>query len=154
MYQCLAKRQAHFWHNFQNQYLESIKFSKDITGKKNSGLTPKVNDLVIIHAKDPRLQWRKAVVVKIFPSSDGQVRKCQVQTATGQTIRAVRDLYPLEMQVEGYTDDKLQQEKIHLSKNDFIGFEDPKPPNRASLILEMLSATVDKANKRNSQSQV
>ena len=58
------------------------------------------------------------------------------------------------MQVEGYIDDKLKQEKIHLSKNDFIGFEDPKPPNRASLILEMLSATEDKANKRNSQSQV
>ena len=154
LYQCLAKRQAHFWHNFQHQYLESIKFSKDSTGKKNSGLTPKVNDLVIIHAKDPRLQWRKAVVTKIFPSSDGQVRKCQVQTATGQTIRAVRDLYPLEMQVEGYIDDKLKQEKFHLSKNDFKGFEDPKPPNRASLILEMLSATEDKANKRNSQSQV
>ena len=93
-------------------------------------------------------------MVKVFPSSDGQVRKCQVQTATGQTIRAVRDLYPLETQVEGYIDNKLQQEKINLSKNDFIGFEDPKPPNRASMILEMLSATEDQANKRKSQSLV
>ena len=164
LYQCLTKRRAQFWHNFQQQYLDSIKFSKDATGKKNSGLIPKVSDLVIIHSKDPRLQWRKAVVIEIFPSSDGQIRKCKVQTATGQTIRAVRDLYPLEMQVESYSDEKLRQETIHLSRaeeerkkaqlNDFEGFEDPKPPNRASMALEMLSVSEEKANKRETQSQV
>ena len=124
LYQCLTKRRAQFWHNFQQQYLDSIKFSKDATGKKNSGLIPKVSDLVIIHSKDPRLQWRKAVVIEIFPSSDGQIRKCKVQTATGQTIRAVRDLYPLEMQVESYSDEKLRQETIHLSRA-----EEERKPN-------------------------
>ena len=143
------------------QYLESLKYTKDTKGKANSGHIPKAGDLVIIHSKDPRLQWRKAIVLEVYPGIDNQIRKCRVRTATGETIRAARDLYPLEIEVEEYVDDRAKDENIRLrgpdhkirAENkerypDFEGFEDPNPPNRALMALELLSKREEQANAK------
>ena len=161
LYQELEERQARFWKNFQLQYLESLKYTKDTKGKANSGHIPKAGDLVIIHSKDPRLQWRKAIVLEVYPGIDNQIRKCRVRTATGETIRAARDLYPLEIEVEEYVDDRAKDENIRLrgpdhkirAENkerypDFEGFEDPNPPNRALMALELLSKREEQANAK------
>ena len=140
LYQALEERQARFWQNFQNQYLDSIKFSRDATGKKSSGLSPQVNDLVIIHSKDPRLQWKRAIVKEILPSKDGQPRVCKVQTTSGLTTRAIKDLYPLEMQAEDFADKRAAEEAKALSGASFEGFTSPKPPQRAVMALELLKA--------------
>ena len=141
MFQATAKRKANFWHSFQNQYLESIKFAGDVSQKKNSGLIPKIGDLVIIHSKDPRLQWRKAIILEVFPSTDGQLRKCRVKTSTGQSIRATKDLYPLELNTEMYID--LYKFNKRADENDFEGFDNPQPPDRAQLALELLGSLKD-----------
>ena len=161
LYQDLDKRQAHFWKNFQHQYLQSLKYAKDTSERNNSGIIPQVSDVVIIHSKDPRLQWRKAIVTEVYPSDDGAIRKAKVKTATGYTIRAVSDLYPLELQSEQYLDKRRLEEnkrlagpdlKVRLQNmnkhNDFEGFESPNPPSRAQLALKMLSATEKRANER------
>ena len=93
--------------------MDSIKFSRDATGKTGSGLSPQVNDLVIIHSKDPRLQWKRAIVKEILPSKDGQPRVCKVQTTSGLTTRAIKDLYPLEMQAEDLQTKRLLRRPRH-----------------------------------------
>ena len=150
MYLSIAKRKANFWHSFQNQYLEAIKFAGDVSQNKGSGLTPKVGDLVIMHSKDPRLQWRKAIILEVFPSTDGQLRKCMVKTTTGQSIRATKDLYPLELSTEIYID-KYKFEK-RADENNFEGFDNPQPPDRAQLALELLGSLKDKSDRDSHQS--
>ena len=114
------QRKNCFWKHFQAQYLESIKFSQDTSRKKGCGLMPQKGDLVIMHSHDPRIKWRKAVVINPIESEDGIVRKCLVKTSTGQTIRATSHLYPLEINVE----DCIEFRKDHKCEesNDFEGF--------------------------------
>ena len=114
------QRKNAFWQSFQRQYLESIKFSVDTSHSKGSGLTPKEGDLVIMHSHDPRIRWRKAIVIQPIASDDGSIRKCLVKTSTGQTIRAINHLFPLEINVEDCID--YVKEKKLAESNDFEGF--------------------------------
>ena len=135
LFQATAKRKAQFWRAFQNQYLEAIRFTRDVSEKKGSGLLPKAGDLVILHSLDPRLRWRKAIILEVFPSNDGELRKCLVKTSTGQSVRATKDLYPLELSTEIYIDQyKLDK---WAEENDFEGFDNPQPPARAQLALKL-----------------
>ena len=134
LFQATAKRKANFWHTFQAQYLESIKFTGDVSERKGSGLLPKAGDLVILHSTDPRLQWRKAIVLEVFPSNDGKIRKCLIKTSSGQSVRATKDLYPLELNTEMYID---QHKFDKRAEHDFEGFDNPQPPARAQLALEL-----------------
>ena len=140
LFQETSKRRARFWKAYQQQYLESIKFSEDTSEHNGSGLSPQCGDLVIIHSHDPRLKWRKAVVVQPIMSDDGQCRKCQIKTSTGLTIRATKHLHPLELVAEAHLD---QQKGLkEASENDFLGFEQPptnERVNRALRLREILS---------------
>ena len=138
LFQATAKRKAHFWRAFQNQYLEAIKFTKDVSEKKGSGLLPKAGDLVILHSVDPRLRWRKAIILEVFPSNDGELRKCLVKTSTGQSVRATKDLYPLELSTEIYIDQYKFDKRAE--ENDFEGFDNPQPPARAQLALKLFGS--------------
>ena len=131
------QRKETFWKNFQHQYLESIKFSIDKSGHKGSGHLPKEGDLVIIHSSDPRLKWRKAIVIKPLLSEDGQIRQCLIRTSTGETTRATKHLYPLEINVE----DIIANAKSKAPINDFEGFsQDLNSPslNKASLLKKCI----------------
>ena len=57
-----------------------------------------------MHSSDPRISWRKAIVIQLIASEDGAIRKCLVKTSTGETIRAIKHLYPLEINVEDHID--------------------------------------------------
>ena len=133
IYQHTIQRKNAFWQSFQKQYLESIKFSVDTSLSKNSGLTPKEGDLVIMHSSDPRIRWRKAIVIEPIASDDGAVRKCLVKTSTGQTIRAIKHLYPLEINVEDHID--LIKEKKLAEPNDFEGFLGSDSPHYSKAFL-------------------
>jgi len=121
LYQDTERRLAKFWQVFQHQYLEKIKYSADTMADKGGGLTPKVGDLVIIHSHDPRLKWRKAIVLETLCSGDGKIRKCRLKTSTGQMIRALKHIYPLEINVERHID--LAKENQRPEDHDFEGFE-------------------------------
>ena len=128
IYQQTSQRLSHFWQVFQNQYLNSIRFTNTNKQANSKSLTPKVGDLVIVHSHDPRLKWRKAIILENIPSEDGQIRKCKIKTSTGQTIRAVKHLYPLEINVETFID-QIKEDKWPDS-NDFEGFEEDLPSFR------------------------
>ena len=120
LFQQTARRKAKFWNTFQQQYLESIKFSEDKMKHTGSGLTPKVGDLVIIHSHDPRLRWRKAIILETIISEDGECRKCRIKTSTGETTRATSHLHPLELSVENFIDQSKDNES---TDEEFLGFE-------------------------------
>ena len=88
-----------------------------------------------MHSHDPRLQWRKAIILENIPSEDGLIRKCKIKTSTGQTIRAVKHLYPLEINVETYID-QIKEQKWPES-NDFEGFEDDLPSYREDKLIKL-----------------
>ena len=53
----------------------------------------KVGDLVLVLDENTkRNQWRKGVIINIFPVSDGQVRIAQVKTIDGILDRSTRKL--------------------------------------------------------------
>ena len=139
LYQDTERRLAKFWQVFQQQYLEKIKFSPDTSQSKGGGLSPRVGDLVVIHSHDPRLKWRKAIVLEKLQSEDGLVRKCKLKTSTGQMIRALKHIYPLEINVETFIDKVKEQN--WSENNDFEGFEDPPSArcDRALKLKELVS---------------
>ena len=57
-------------------------------------------------------------MTEVYPSDDGAIRKAKVKTATGYTIRAVSDLYPLELQSEQYLDERRLEENKRLAGPD------------------------------------
>ena len=121
LFQDTARRKAKFWKLFQHQYLESIQFTNDKMKKTGGGLIPKAGDVVIIHSHDPRLRWKKAIVIKPIISDDGECRRCIIKTSTGIRERATNHLHPLELTAETYRD--------HCANNpsqeeDFLGFEE------------------------------
>ena len=135
IYQQTSQRLSHFWQVFQNQYLNSIRFTNTNKQENSKSLTPKVGDLVIVHSHDPRLRWRKAIILENIPSEDGLVRKCRIKTSTGQTVRAVKHLYPLEINVETFID-KIKEQKWP-DNNDFEGFEDDLPSHRQDKLTKL-----------------
>ena len=146
LYQDTERRLAKFWQLFQQQYLENIKFSPDTTKNKGGGLTPQIGDLVIIHSHDPRLKWRKAIVLEKIPSEDGLVRKCKLRTSTGEMVRATKHIYPLEINVEKFTDEIRNQN--NAENNDFEGFDDFSLPrdDKARKLKEFVSNLPSDAN--------
>ena len=139
LYHDTERRLAKFWQVFQQQYLENIKFSTDTTKQRGGGLTPQVGDLVIIHSHDPRLKWRKAIVLEKIPSEDGLVRKCKLKTSTGQMVRATKHIYPLEINVEKFVDE-IRNNNL-TETNDFEGFDDFSMPrdDKARKLKEFVS---------------
>ena len=119
--------------------MENIKFSTDTTKQRGGGLTPQVGDLVIINSHDPRLKWRKAIVLEKIPSEDGLVRKCKLKTSTGQMVRATNHIYPLEINVEKFVDEI--RNKNLTETNDFEGFDDFSMPrdDKAHKLKEFVS---------------
>ena len=139
LYQQTHQRLSIFWRTFQQQYLNSIRFTNDIANRNSKSLSPKVGDLVIIHSHDPRLMWRKAIILENIPSEDGQVRRCRIKTSTGQTTRAVKHLYPLEINVDSFIDE-AKSDHVHKPSDeslDFEGFDDESPSYRQENLLKL-----------------
>ena len=148
IYYQTSQRLSHFWQVFQSQYLNSIRFTNNKKQANSKSLTPKVGDLVIVHSHDPRLKWRKAIILETIPSEDGLIRRCKIKTSTGHTIRAVKHLYPLEINVETFID-KIREEKWPET-NDFEGFENDLPSNREDK-LNKLRQQIQNLNEQNTQ---
>ena len=149
LYQQTAQRLSRFWTVFQQQYLNSIRFTNAPPQKKGTSLTPKVGDLVIVHSHDPRLKWRKAIILENIPSEDGLIRKCRIKTSTGQTIRALKHLYPLEINVETHIDHIKEQN--WPQENDFEGFDDDLPSYREQKLIKLKAKVAELASEDTKQ---
>ena len=92
-----------------------------------------------MHSSDPRIRWRKAIVIELIASEDGAIRKCLVKTSTGETIRAIKHLYPLEINVEDHID-QIKAKKL-AEPNDFEGFSELDSPHfsKASQLRDFMA---------------
>lgn len=88
----LQKLRNDFRQRFRNEYLALI-CSKDRCKPR----FPKVNDIVLIETESSRLFWPLGIIRELFTGADGHSRVAKLQTATGELVRAVQRLYPLEL---------------------------------------------------------
>ncbi|XP_064473912.1 uncharacterized protein LOC135388341 [Ornithodoros turicata] len=96
------KRQLHYlnavWNRWQQEYLSELRSAYHSKGTNDCDV--RTGDLVLVKEPNcPRLQWKMALVEKVFTGSDGRVRVCLIRTP-GRTIlrRPVQHLYKLESQ--------------------------------------------------------
>ena len=64
-------------------------------------------------------------------SNDGKIRKCKVKTSTGEMTRALKHIYPLEINVETFID-KIK-EKSYMETMTLKGLMTLPPPETAKL---------------------
>ena len=114
-----ARKKEIFWTQFQDQYLESIKFDIKST-KDKPGITPQIGEVVIIFSEEHKLYWKKGIILELIPSDDGLIRKAKVRTNNSETIRSIKHLYPLETKVEEAIE--LYHKKNKINTFNFEGF--------------------------------
>jgi len=79
---------------FQKEYLAML---------VHKGKNPKCPDIcigdVVLLGDDnvKRIKWPLAIVLKLFPGKDGNSRVAKVKTSSGEFIRPLQRLYPLEL---------------------------------------------------------
>ena len=74
---------------------------------------------MIVHDDKPRMQWRLAVVEKLFIGKDSLVRAAHIRMGTHKTTRPIVKLYPLEVSSEdgvsqAVTDNTSDKSTQHL----------------------------------------
>ncbi|KAL0841422.1 hypothetical protein ABMA28_015106 [Loxostege sticticalis] len=89
----LTKLCADLKSRFKSEYL-GLMAQKQCPGRT---ITAKVGDLVLVEAEKKRVEWPLGIVEEIFTGSDGVSRVARVRSLNGVHIRAMRNLYPLEI---------------------------------------------------------
>lgn len=82
-----------FRSEYFGQLKQSAKYVKNPT-------TLKIGDLVLVSGNDKRINWPLARITELLPSKDGIVRLVRVKTNTGQHLKTVQNLIPLEVDSE------------------------------------------------------
>ncbi|GBM44894.1 hypothetical protein AVEN_210702-1 [Araneus ventricosus] len=55
-------------------------------------------EIVIVESKNPnRMNWPLAQVIELFPGKDGVERVAKLRLASGEIIRPLQRIYPLEL---------------------------------------------------------
>ena len=86
----------HFQSRWKREYLTSLREFHKATGQYRRQIN--VGDIVVIHDdKQPRLNWKLAIVEGLIEGHDGLVRAANVRTNNHVTSRPIPKLYPLEI---------------------------------------------------------
>ena len=102
------ERLTRFWMSVWDQYLISLRFSKDKIGNRHVNI-PKIGDVCIVWQKDPRKKWRKAIITDVIFSNDGAIRECQIKMGKTITTRPVNHLYSLEINAESFRQKEVRK---------------------------------------------
>ena len=84
-----------FWNRWKTEYLTSLREFNKISGHNKEVI--KVGDVVIVHDKQPRMQWKLALVEGLIRGGDNLVRAAHVRIGNYKTTRPIVKLYPLEV---------------------------------------------------------
>ena len=128
LYREITKKKKIFWDRFTEQYLENLRFSKDITSNRYAK-SPKKGDVCIVYnSRYPKYKWQFGLVLEPITSSDGEIRKCKIKIGDVESERTVDQLFSLELNAEEYAEAvkvKFQKEKEEKLKKIKEGFIDP-----------------------------
>ena len=131
LYREKIKIKTEFWKKIQEDYISALNisnFKKNQSRGKYSIQKPEVGGVVSIQDSETKLGGRLGVIVKLLPSSDGEIRKVEVKTTipsphvnlhknlrTVTKVKAVNQLIPLELKVD--TQDTIDIENfVNLDK--------------------------------------
>lgn len=79
---------------FRSEYLGQL---KSYTRKLKNYYQFSVGDVVLIESNTKRLKWPLAKIIELFPGKDGIVRLVKLRTKSGDILRPIQRLIPLEV---------------------------------------------------------
>lgn len=88
----------HFWTRWIKEYMPVISKQTKWFGEARP---LQVGDLVFLVQENTRNSWVRGKVVRVYPGSDGRVRKADIQTTTGITQRPVTRLAVIDVRDTG-----------------------------------------------------
>ena len=87
-----------FWKAFLEDYVSELKAARKWKTIKTN---VDIGDLVIeVDPNSPQGTWKLAVVRQVFPSTDGLVRKVEIENQKNKYIRPITVLCPLDINIE------------------------------------------------------
>ena len=101
-----------FWNRFRVEYLLELR------GQHRQGRdpkkTPEIGEIVIIHGKTKRNNWKLGKIISLISGRDGRHRGAVVKTFDGRTERFIRRpierLYPIEVKSNvGVTEEEIER---------------------------------------------
>ena len=67
----------------------------------------KIGDIVLAECENKRkVLWPLAKVIELYPGKDGNIRVVRVKTASGELVRPIHRIYPLEIPSSLESDEK------------------------------------------------
>ncbi|KAF8786850.1 hypothetical protein HNY73_008509 [Argiope bruennichi] len=73
----------------------------------------KIGDIVLVECDNKRkVLWPLAKVTEIYPGKDGNVRVVRVKTASGELVRPIKKIFPLEIPSSMKSDEKNETETL------------------------------------------
>ena len=83
-----------FWNSWRKDYVASLQRRKGEWGRQH---VPEKDEVVlVIDDKKRRSHWQLGRILEVFKGRDGRSRSVKLQTASGELVRAVQSLAPLE----------------------------------------------------------
>ncbi|GFT86135.1 DUF5641 domain-containing protein [Trichonephila clavipes] len=117
---------------FRNEYLGLLKDYSKV--RKEASV--KDGDIVLIGDNDvKRINWPMAKIVKSFPGKDGRIRVVEVKTPSGNFIRPIQKLYPLEVNLPEASDfrERIQKDQKNQEISTSRRGRTLRPPKRLEL---------------------
>ncbi|GFX55777.1 integrase catalytic domain-containing protein [Trichonephila clavipes] len=117
---------------FRNEYLGLLKDYSKV--RKEASV--KDGDIVLIGDNDvKRINWPMAKIIKSFPGKDGRIRVVEVKTPSGNFIRPIQKLYPLEVNLPEASDfrERIQKDQKNQEISTSRRGRTLRPPKRLEL---------------------
>ncbi|CAG7832709.1 unnamed protein product, partial [Allacma fusca] len=93
-----SRLRDHFRSRFRAEYLSTLVHRFEA---RKFRVSMNIGDIVLLKQDNKkRINWPLARVIELLPSIDGVVRVVKVKTPSGEIIRPVQRLFPLEVPVE------------------------------------------------------
>lgn len=108
---------------FYKEYLGEL-IRRPKTASRRKVISP--GEIVLVESKNPnRMNWPLAQVIELFPGKDNVERVAKLRVASGEIIRPVQRIYPLELSsVDNLSED--HQETRTTPEDEFSDAEVPK----------------------------
>ncbi|GFS93113.1 uncharacterized protein TNCV_363401 [Trichonephila clavipes] len=116
----------------RNEYLGLLKDYSKV--RKEASV--KDGDIVLIGDNDvKRINWPMAKIIKCFPGKDGRIRVVEVKTPSGNFIRPIQKLYPLEVNLPEASDfrERIQKDQKNQEISTSRRGRTLRPPKRLEL---------------------
>ncbi len=102
-----------FWKIFSSQYIQELRDSHHLKFKSQPGEVkrkPVVGEVCLLQEHGPRLHWPLVRIEELLTSSDGETRYVKIKLPSRViTRRGVKDLVPLEINLESEPEKSVQQ---------------------------------------------